>query len=76
MVQLSAMEAQCSKMFLDCIDWDSDNINYAELMKMYDMLYQLYCAKLTEEGQDLRREQNIRNWIKETHRARISGKSK
>jgi len=63
-------------MFLDCIDWDSDNINYAELMKMYDMLYQLYCAKLTEEGQDLRREQNIRNWIKETHRARISGKSK
>ena len=39
MEQLGTLEARCSKMFLDCIDWDSEELNYAELAKMYDMLY-------------------------------------
>lgn len=38
---------------------------------MYDLLYQIYCAKLTAEGQDARRETSLREWIREGHRQRI-----
>jgi hypothetical protein len=50
--QLGGLEATCSKMILDCVDWDRDDLDFVELGHMYDMLYQIYCAKLTDEGQD------------------------
>lgn len=51
--KLGGLEATCSKMILDCVDWDSKQLNYVEVGKMYDVLYQIYCAKLTEEGQEI-----------------------
>jgi hypothetical protein len=68
---LGSLEAKCSKMILDCVDWDSQ-LDFTEVGKMYDMMYQIYCAKLTEEGQDYKREQNIRDWIREGHRKRLN----
>ena len=38
----------------------------------YDLLYQVYCAKLTEEGSDLSSEISLRRFIKEGKEKRLS----
>lgn len=72
--QLDSLEAKCSKMILDCVAWDRKGLDFAEIGKMYDMLYSLYCAKLSDEGQEFNRERDIRSWIRETHRSRNDSK--
>lgn len=47
---MGGLEVTCSKMILDCVDWESDSLDFTDIGKMYDMLYQLYCEKLTEDG--------------------------
>lgn len=54
------LESRCSKLILDCIDWNHDGQNSAEVANAYDLLYQLYCAKLTAEGLPLSHEQQLR----------------
>jgi hypothetical protein len=41
------LESRCSKLILDCIDWNHDWQNSGDVSNSYDLLYQLYCAKLT-----------------------------
>lgn len=48
--RMGGLEVTCSKMILDCVDWESDSLDFTDIGKMYDMLYQLYCEKLTEDG--------------------------
>ena len=38
---------------------------------MYDMLYQVYCAKLTAEGSDIQQERALRDFIKESKLKRV-----
>lgn len=70
---LGSMEMKCSKMILDCVDWDADNLDSSEIAKMYDMLYQIYCGKLSEEGLEYSREKHLRDWVREGHRIRVEG---
>ena len=42
---------------------------------MYDMLYQVYCAKLTAEGSDIEQEKALRDFIK-TSKAKRQKESK
>ena len=53
--QLDLLEQKCSKMILDCVDWqllDADDGSDAlqDIGHMYDMLHSIYCAKLGPEG--------------------------
>ena len=57
--KMDLLEQKCSKMILDCVDWHEidESKETDKLVKnvgtMYDLLYQVYCAKLTAEGADL-----------------------
>jgi hypothetical protein len=44
------LESRCSKLILDCIDWREFYRFKMDPTDMYDMLYSVYCAKLTKEG--------------------------
>ena len=45
------LEASCSKLILDCIDWSKDSEFKTDPVNLYDVLDQVYCAKLSIEGQ-------------------------
>ena len=67
---MGLLEQKCSKMILDCVDWRQiDTLKDKEAIQnvgnTYDLLYQVYCAKLTEEGSDLSSETQLRRFIKE-----------
>lgn len=44
------LESRCSKLILDCIDWREFYRFKMDPTDMYDILYSVYCAKLTKEG--------------------------
>ena len=52
---MDLLEQKCSKMILDCVDWgrlDEEGSKDAmrDVAHMYDMLYSIYCAKLSTSG--------------------------
>ena len=66
---MALLEQKCSKMILDCVDWrqidpKNDKETIQNVGNTYDLLYQVYCAKLTEEGSDYSAERDLRNFIK------------
>ena len=66
---MALLEQKCSKMILDCVDWrqidpKNDKETIQNVGNTYDLLYQVYCAKLTEEGSDYSSERDLRNFIK------------
>lgn len=74
---MGLLEQKCSKMILDCVDWRKiDSKNDKETVQnvgnTYDLLYQVYCAKLTEQGSDYSSEQALRRFIKESKEKRMS----
>ncbi len=44
----------------------SDSGNLANVVSMYDLLSQVYCEKLTLEGQELQMETSLRNFIQDS----------
>jgi len=65
---IDLLEQKCSKMILDCVDWQEINTTKAvqDVGNSYDLLYQVYCAKLTSEGADLGQEKQLRSFIKDS----------
>lgn len=50
---MSRLEAKCSKLILDCIDWEKEDESkdtLHDIGNLYDLLYQMYCAKFTPDG--------------------------
>lgn len=47
---LMRLESRCSKLILDCIDWTKFSEFKMDPTDLYDMLYSIYCAKLTQDG--------------------------
>ena len=45
------LESRCSKLILDCVDWTKFRDFKMDPVDLYDMLYSVYCARLTREGQ-------------------------
>jgi hypothetical protein len=60
---LKRLESRCSKLILDCIDWS--HTSKMDLIELYDVLYSLYCAKLTEDGHPKNYEDQLRAFIDE-----------
>ena len=67
---MDLLEQKCSKMILDCVDWQrledsgsSDSMR--DVAHMYDMLYSIYCAKLSVDGQEYAVEAALRNSVSE-----------
>ena len=58
---LMRLETKCGKLILDCIDWTT--ADGAKVSELYDLLFSVYCAKLTQEGQPLESEQALRTFI-------------
>lgn len=59
-------------MILDCVDWgqiseskEGKSAAMQNVGNMYDLLYQVYCAKLTQEGSELAQENALRDFISE-----------
>ena len=68
---MDLLEQKCSKMILDCVDWQnmsSDALH--DIGHMYDMLYSVYCAKLGVDGQEYSVEQALRESVDEGRRAK------
>lgn len=59
------LESRCSKLILDCIDWREFYRFKMDPTDMYDMLYSVYCAKLTKEGYPKTYEDQLRQYIDE-----------
>jgi hypothetical protein len=57
---LARMESKCSRLILDCVDWSHDDIEAISVGNLYDLLYQVYCAKLTPDGQPESQERQLR----------------
>ena len=67
---MDLLEQKCSKMILDCVDWQRlEDSGSADSMRdvahMYDMLYSIYCAKLSVDGQEYAVEAALRNSVSE-----------
>ena len=64
-------------MILDCVDWheidESSNATIGAVGKLYDLLYQVYCAKLTLAGSELAQEKQLRAFIKSSREERLKG---
>lgn len=60
---LKRLESRCSKLILDCIDWS--HAFKMDPTELYDVLYSLYCAKLTEDGHPKNYEDQLRAFIDE-----------
>ena len=65
---MDLLEQKCSKMILDCVDWqrldlDAESEEMRDIGHMYDMLYSIYCAKLGAEGQEYSVEQALRESV-------------
>ena len=54
---MALLEQKCSKLILDCVDWqqieEKDTKSLQDVGNLYDLLYQIYCTKLTPSGSDL-----------------------
>jgi hypothetical protein len=44
------LESRCSKLILDCVDWTKFSKFKIDITDLFDMLYSIYCEKLTPEG--------------------------
>merc|ERR1712228_228219 len=76
--QMDLLEQKCSKMILDCVDWqrldsDPDSQAMQDVGHMYDMLYSIYCAKLGIEGQEYAVEHALRASVDAERRLKDSG---
>lgn len=61
-------------MILDCVDWDDENTEAAAVGNLYDLLYQMYCAKLTPEGLPYAHETQLRNYLNKARTGSIESK--
>lgn len=64
-------------MILDCVDWRQLDANAGtsavqNVGNLYDLLYQVYCAKLTPEGSEISQEKQLRSFITDQRKQRKS----
>ena len=79
---MDRLYARCSKLILDCVDWQSPSVSFSGVTHAYDTLHELYCASLsvTKGGLPFSQVKQLREFVKfgkeERERAKISGEKK
>lgn len=41
---LDRLYGRCSKLILDCVDWNDMRVHHHDVAHVYDILHELYCA--------------------------------